>query len=108
MTAYHVNKRYIFLRSNPGYLIEQNRTKFQSNLIEQNYSIEFDVFGNLTKSNTEVFASSIMFDFVRKPNKHLRLDYVTRKTDTCNEYKTISFKGTFNRTGNYFIVYFIC
>ena len=46
-----------------------NRT--QSNLIEHNRSI---VFGNPAKSNTQLFVSSIMFDFVRKPNKNLKAD----------------------------------
>ena len=59
------------------------------------------MFGNQTKLNTELFVSLIMFDFVRKPNKNLRLDYISRKTDRCNEHKTVNFKGTFNRTGNY-------
>ena len=32
--------------------------------------------GNRTKSNTKLFVSSIMFDFVRKPDKNLGLEYV--------------------------------
>ena len=43
-----------------------------------------------------LFVSLIMFDFVRKPNKNTTLNYLLRKTETCNEYKTNNFKGTFH------------
>ena len=81
-----------------GYLIEQNQTKFPSNLIEHNRSIEFDCVWQSNKiEHRTFFVSLITSNFVRKPIKNLRLN--------CYEYKTISFKGTFNRTGNYSILY---
>ena len=37
-----------------------------------------------------------MFDFVLKSNKNNRVNYISRKTDACNEYKTLNLKGTFH------------
>ena len=88
-----------------------DRTKPNKVSVEHNRIVRLNsiVFGNRTKSNAEVFMSLIMFDFVRKPNKHLRLDYVSRKTDTM--IRVMNTKPSISRgllTEREIIPFFIC
>ena len=51
------------LQSFPGYLIEQNQTKFQSNLIEHSCSIDFDCVQQSNKLQRGIFCELAYVQF---------------------------------------------